>query len=739
MQLYEMQVSKTTITRAEPALIPKGIIGAVVKLSFSAEWEGLTKTAVFRAGEVTKDVADIQDAVVIPTECTREEGELLQLGIYGVDAQGTVAIPTLWASIGRITEAADPSGDETTDPSLPVWAQVLEMVKQLEEQGVTQNEVEQAVKDFFGGALPAGRTTEEGGEIFNFYTDPVYTGDDPPKEFPGNTAAKGAHAQNFGTHADGEYSSASGWNSTASGGIANATGRETEASGYAATTEGHLTKASGRCAHAGGKESEATGENSFAYGLKAKATKKQAFAVGEEVEATGENAFAHGLKSKATGSRSYAGGKESEATGVNAFAHGYKAKASSNTSFATGEDTEASGFYAVASGYKTKASGTCSNASGRDTEAQQYASSAQGRGTIATSRNQSVRGAYNIPDTPDANGNGKYADIVGGGKNADDRANIYTLDWAGNAEFAGVVKENGVRLMPQKCTYINGAVSADTITEPFVLLNISAENTKLRSLLGNANYAYIQTQYYNSVTGWRLQIAWSYAVDPARMAFRTEYQNVWSEWDTFAKQGEIPIVYAWAKASKKPSYTAAEVGAVPTSRTVNGKALSSDISLSASDVGAVSASQPYIVAQATVSDLEMKLKATYDATVTVGTYFFDYTCRKWSDGIIEIFGRSKALNTGEMSHVTTTASKAWGSLYETGAFVLPPYPEELKSCLYANVSFASLSGNVVWAEGGHWGNLYGLGNVYFCRADREENTVNDVQGNVCTYTVGTWK
>ena len=197
MQLYEMQVNKTAVFGTAPVRIPRGIIGAVVKLSFSAEWEGLTKTAVFRAGEVTKDVADIQDAVVIPAECTREEGELLQLGIYGVDAQGTVAIPTLWASIGRITEAADPSGDETTDPSLPVWAQVLEMVKQLEEQGVTQNEVEQAVKDFFGGALPAGRTTEEGGEIFNDYEN-------------NQALAPYATAEGYGTIAAGRYQHAQG-------------------------------------------------------------------------------------------------------------------------------------------------------------------------------------------------------------------------------------------------------------------------------------------------------------------------------------------------------------------------------------------------------------------------------------------------------------------------------------------------------------------------------------------------
>lgn len=49
-----------------------------------------------------------------------------------------------------------------------------------------------------------------------------------------------------------------------------------------------------------------------------------------------------------------------------------------------------------------------------------------------------------------------------------------------------------------------------------------------------------------------------------------------------------PTVPSWAKASSKPSYTASEVGAVPTSRTVNGKALSANISLTASDVGAVS-------------------------------------------------------------------------------------------------------------------------------------------------------
>ena len=51
-----------------------------------------------------------------------------------------------------------------------------------------------------------------------------------------------------------------------------------------------------------------------------------------------------------------------------------------------------------------------------------------------------------------------------------------------------------------------------------------------------------------------------------------------------------PTVPAWAKAETKPTYTASEVGAVPTSRTVNGKSLSSNITLTATDVNALSAS-----------------------------------------------------------------------------------------------------------------------------------------------------
>ena len=58
-----------------------------------------------------------------------------------------------------------------------------------------------------------------------------------------------------------------------------------------------------------------------------------------------------------------------------------------------------------------------------------------------------------------------------------------------------------------------------------------------------------------------------------------------------------PTVHAWAKAEQKPSYTASEVGAVPTTRKINNKALGSDITLTAADVNALPSSTVIPAAQ----------------------------------------------------------------------------------------------------------------------------------------------
>lgn len=100
-----------------------------------------------------------------------------------------------------------------------------------------------------------------------------------------------------------------------------------------------------------------------------------------------------------------------------------------------------------------------------------------------------------------------------------------------------------------------------------------------------------------------------------------------------------PTVPSWAKASSKPSYTASEVGAVPTTRTVNGKALSSNITLTASDVGAV----------ATETDPVFTSSAAYGITTT--------DIDHWDSGYIEL--DTTAVSGEDYELYTAITAQGW--------------------------------------------------------------------------------
>lgn len=89
------------------------------------------------------------------------------------------------------------------------------------------------------------------------------------------------------------------------------------------------------------------------------------------------------------------------------------------------------GKYAQAFGYQTVASDDGSHAEGNNTSASGTYSHAEGEFTKAQGANQHVQGKYNIADTTSAH-------IIGNG-NSSKRSNAHTLDWQGNAWFAGDV------------------------------------------------------------------------------------------------------------------------------------------------------------------------------------------------------------------------------------------------------------------------------------------------------------
>ena len=98
-----------------------------------------------------------------------------------------------------------------------------------------------------------------------------------------------------------------------------------------------------------------------------------------------------------------------------------------------------------AEGLYTTASGGYSHAEGNNTTASGEYSHAEGFHTKASSNYQHVHGKYNIEDTSNT-----YAEIVGNG-DALENSNAHTLDWSGNAWYAGTV-EGKALILPSSTT-----------------------------------------------------------------------------------------------------------------------------------------------------------------------------------------------------------------------------------------------------------------------------------------------
>ena len=140
MIVAKIQVNGAIAHTLYRKVIPAGIIGAQVELEYAEDvWKGLHKTVVFE-GAVTKDVVTDAEVVTIPAEVVAKHDDVLRVGVYGVDADGSIAIPTIWAYIGVVCDSANPSGDTTTDPALPVWAQIQTMIGDLRKLDTTAKE-----------------------------------------------------------------------------------------------------------------------------------------------------------------------------------------------------------------------------------------------------------------------------------------------------------------------------------------------------------------------------------------------------------------------------------------------------------------------------------------------------------------------------------------------------------------------------------------------------------------------
>lgn len=271
----------------------------------------------------------------------------------------------------------------------------------------------------------------------------------------------------------GDHSIAVGKDVEASGIYAQAFGMNSISSGVRSSSEGNGTTASGENSHAEGETTKALGRDSHAEGLNSQAVGTRSHAEGDYCRALNDNDHAEGSASLANGGSSHAennstaGGVYSHSEGTSkvfgrychgegydtqmqasdegSHVEGYKTKITQTTNRGYGnhaegyETTITNCVGAHAEGFKSRclANANYSHAEGQDTFTIGAGSHAEGIGTGVQSEAGHVQGKYNVRDN-----SGNYADIIGGGTSAG-YANIETVDWSGNAWYAGNITSTG--------------------------------------------------------------------------------------------------------------------------------------------------------------------------------------------------------------------------------------------------------------------------------------------------------
>lgn len=120
--------------------LTSGMVGLQCEFVFDGAWDGLAKTAVFQAGSEKRDVLLTGDTCTVPWEVLKTACYQLVIGVYGSNEDGTLIIPTVYAMCGSIALGADPSGEESTDPTLPVWGQLQGMIGNLNDLQTTSKD-----------------------------------------------------------------------------------------------------------------------------------------------------------------------------------------------------------------------------------------------------------------------------------------------------------------------------------------------------------------------------------------------------------------------------------------------------------------------------------------------------------------------------------------------------------------------------------------------------------------------
>lgn len=239
-----------------------------IVFTFSDDWNGYKKTAVFQAdGRSYYVLLDDDNTATIPTEAIRERGKI-KIGVFGVN---DIAVKTSTLLQYMIVEGALSLENPISEPTPDIYTQLLREIDaldtktstSLEEITVQITEIDKNFDEVAEEFEEIGLTLD--GKANN--ANAILTGSISHNRKAGTTVGTNSVAEGNNNEASGITSHAEGDNTVAKGKYSHAEGRSaTTASGDTAHAEGIATTASGEASHSEGVATKAVGNEQHVQG-----------------------------------------------------------------------------------------------------------------------------------------------------------------------------------------------------------------------------------------------------------------------------------------------------------------------------------------------------------------------------------------------------------------------------------------------------------------------------------------
>lgn len=341
--MFEVTVTTRRAVVGNKELITTRSAGIQVQFTFSEDWDGLSKFAIFRNGDDGQEVPVAlpnSNLITIPPQSCSEDyvDETVFVGVYGSDGVGGVIIPTIWVSLGVLRPGA-----VTTDiitppqPTPDMWAQILAIANNavaIADECEANETLRVAAEELRASAESLRASAEQAranAEAQRVAAEQVRSSSELTR-----LSQESARAEAEILRAQAETLRQQNETSRATAETARASAEQTRQSQESTRASNETARISAEQGRASAESSRVTAETNRASAESSRASAETSRASAEQSRATAETARASAESSRATAENARAAAEQSRA---DAEAERVQAETNRATEFATWEST----------------------------------------------------------------------------------------------------------------------------------------------------------------------------------------------------------------------------------------------------------------------------------------------------------------------------------------------------------------------------------------------------------------